>query len=205
MMVADFGKEKSRTLFEVADTQAGYFTAKQAEQAGYSRRMQHYYQKTGEWQRTLRGLYRLRNYPIAEDEQYAELTLWSRNLHDQPQAVLGFDTALQLHELSDLNPSDIHLIVPLGFRKKAPAGIKLHHALLSPHDLQDRGAYRVTTPLRTLLDLAHSKVSPEHLQAAFVDALRTGKIRASKLQQACDETELPVPVREYIEVAMRQA
>lgn len=205
MIVRGEGKDKARTLFELADTQAGYFTAKQAEQAGYSRRMQHYHQKTGEWDRTARGLYRLRNYPITNDEQYAELTLWSRNLQDQPQAVLGFETALHLHELSDLNPAEIHLIVPPGFRKKAPAGIKLHQHHLLAQDIQDRGAYSVTTPLRTLLDAAHSKISPEHLQAAIATALRTGQVRASKFQQAFGEADLPASVRQYAEKAMEQA
>lgn len=176
---------RTQNLFEVADGQAGYFTAKQAEGTGYSRRMHHYHLSVGNWERVSWGLYRLRDYPRGDQDRYAELTLWSRDAQDRPQAVLGFETALRLHHLSDLDPAEIHLVVPPAFRKAPPAGVVLHRAKLTSRDTQDRGTYRVTTPLRTLTDtLMEGRLSPEHLQAAVQDALELGLIRKVKLKEA---------------------
>ncbi|MFK7603600.1 type IV toxin-antitoxin system AbiEi family antitoxin domain-containing protein [Deinococcus sp. SM5_A1] len=188
---------RTQNLFGVADGQAGYFTAKQAEAAGYSRRMHHYHLSAGNWERVSTGLYRLRDYPRGDQDRYAELTLWSRDVQDRPQAVLGFETALRLHHLSDLDPAEIHLVVPPTFRKAAPAGVVLHRAELTARDTQDRGSHRVTTPLRTLTDaLNEGRLSPEHLQTAVQDALGLGLVRKVKLKDALSALLLP-PQRQF--------
>lgn len=56
-------------------------------------------------------------------------------------------------------PSRLHMIVLPTFRNPPPAGLVLHKATLPPGDIQRRSAYRVATPLRTLLDLAGSFTS----------------------------------------------
>ena len=48
-----------QTLFSVADEQAGYFTAQQAEAAGFSRRVQQHHAQSGTWRREGHGLFRL--------------------------------------------------------------------------------------------------------------------------------------------------
>jgi hypothetical protein len=50
-------------LNAVAERQAGYFTAAQAREAGYSRASQHYHQKVGNWRREGHGIYRLERFP----------------------------------------------------------------------------------------------------------------------------------------------
>jgi hypothetical protein len=44
-------------------------------------------------------------------------------------------------------------------------------------DVRERDGYRITTPLRTLLDVAASQLSPEHLQAGTSEALKRGLVR----------------------------
>lgn len=175
---------RTRQLFELADDQAGYFTPKQALDLGYSRRLQHHYRASGAWLHPERGLYRLRDYPHGDDEPLVRLSLWSRDRHDEPQAVVSFDTALRLYDLSDLAPARIHLTVPPSFRKTPPPGVALHKAVLDSHDVRARAGYRVTTPLRTLLDLAASDLSPEHLHAAAREALGRGLVRRRALDEA---------------------
>nr|WP_216326020.1 type IV toxin-antitoxin system AbiEi family antitoxin [Deinococcus aestuarii] len=184
---AEVTQQHRRQLFEVADGQAGYFSAKQAEAAGFSRRLQHHYARLGEWLHPERGIYRLRDYPEGNADQFARLTLWSRDLHDQPQAVVSHDTALRHHDLSDHDPSRVHLTVPPGFRKVPPRGVVLHRARLAPQDTQPAGGYRVTTPARTLLDLADSPLSPEHLHRAVQEASARGLIRPRRLLAAAQD------------------
>lgn len=194
-----------RNLFEVAEEQAGAFTAKQAQGAGYSRRMHHYHLNAGDWERVSWGVYRLRDYPRGDQDRYAELALWSRDVQDRPQGVLGFETALRLHQLSDLDPAEIHIMVPPGFRKAPPTGVVLHRAKLTSQDTQNRGAYRVTTPLRTLLDvLMEGRLSPEHLQTAVHGALELGLVRKVRLKAALSALTLPPQSQAALRTVLEQ-
>lgn len=173
--------ERQTRLYALADTQAGYFTAHQALQLGYAYQYQQHHRETGAWLEIDRGLFRLRDYPHADHEDLARLTLWSHNRAGIAQAVVSHETALEVYELSDLMPDRKHLSVPPGFRKAAPSGVILHHSRLEPADVEARNGYCITTPLRTLLDLAKGTLSPEHLEAATQQALERGLIRKRRL------------------------
>lgn len=121
-------------LYDIAELQAGYFTATQALEAGYSRASQHYHQKAGNWRPEGHGLYRLDRFPHTPDEHYVRLMLWSRDRAGNIQATVSHETALQAYELSGVMPAKIHLSVPKGFRKQPPASVKLNH--------QDLPAYK---------------------------------------------------------------
>jgi hypothetical protein len=102
----------------------------------------------------------------------------------------GEQTNVRLHELTDLMPDRIHLSVPKGFRKRPPKGVVLHKTRLEEGDVEDRRGYRVTTPLRTILDVARSlRVSPEHLEAAVAEALGRGLVRRKRLRDALGAIE----------------
>lgn len=184
------GQDRADRLFEVADRQAGYFTSRQAREAGYDYRLQHYHRERGNWLPVGHGLYRLRQYPDVGDEELVRLSLWSRDRGGRPQAVVSHETALRLHELTDLMPDRIHLSVPKGFRKEAPKGVVLHKARFDEGDVEDRRGYRVTTPLKTIMDIVRSpRVSPEHLEAAVAEALERGLVRRKRLQAALETLE----------------
>ena len=176
--------ENARRLYQVASAQGGYFTASQALHAGYAYSQQHFHVGRGSWLQIDHGLYRLHDYPPGEREDLVRWSLWSRNQHGSPQAVVSHETALTVHELSDVMPAQVHLTVPPGFRKRIPRGCVLHKANLAPGDVELRDGYRVTTPLRTLLDVALGPLSQEHLNAAVGDALERGLVRRRQLENA---------------------
>lgn len=173
-----------RALLAIATDQSGYFTAQQAREVGYSYQAQHYHSIAGDWLRVASGVYRLRDYPEQPREELAALTLQSRNRSGEPQAVVSHETALTVHQISDANPAKIQLTVPPGFRKRMPLSVTLHRAVLEPHDWEQRDGYRVTTPLRTLVDIASSTVSWPLLDSAVRDALASGLIRKKHLLAA---------------------
>jgi len=177
-------QENLQQLYPLAEAQDGYFTAAQARQAGYTYSQQHFHVARGNWLRVERGIFRLRNFPPHEHEDLIRLTLWSRTQQGQPQVVVSHETALSLHALSDVSPARVHLTAPPGFRKPAPSGCVLHRATLTPGDIEARTGYRVTTPLRTLLDVADSPLSQEHLDKAVVQALDRGMVRRAALETA---------------------
>jgi hypothetical protein len=76
---------------------------------------------------------------VPEHDDLIRLSLWSRDRSDRPQAVASHITALELHHLSDVLPTRIHLTVPRSFRKAAPIGNSA-----APHDVQEWTGFRVT-------------------------------------------------------------
>jgi predicted transcriptional regulator of viral defense system len=127
-------------------------------------------------------------------EDFVRLVLWSRDRAGVVHAVVSRESALQVHGLSDVLPHETHVIVPKRFRKRPPDGVVLHGADLAEADVRERDGYRVTTPLRTLLDVAASPLSLEHLEAATIEALERGLVRrralAEAVRLAADETRM---------------
>jgi predicted transcriptional regulator of viral defense system len=171
-------------LYDIAERQAGYFTATQAREAGYSHASQSYHHKAGTWLRDGWGIYRLARFPHVGGEDFVRLRLWSRDRAGVTHAVVSHESALQVYELSDVLPDATHVVVPKRFRKKPPHGVVLHRADLAEGDVCERDGYRITTPLRTLLDVAATPLSLEHLEAATNEALERGLVRRHVLEQA---------------------
>lgn len=192
-------KEAERALAQIANGQGGYFTARQARSAGYDHRHLFYHESAGNIEHVSQGLYRLPTVPFSEQDDFIRLTLWSRNQKDQPQAVISHESALVQHELSELLPRAIHLTVPKSFRKPSPRNCIVHKANLSPRDSVEHQGYRVTTPLRTLIDVAENGISQEQLEKAIADAIRRGLIQRSALAEAAKRST----ERERIEQAMK--
>jgi predicted transcriptional regulator of viral defense system len=105
--------------------------------------------------------------------------LWSQNRQEVPEGVYSHDTALSLHELSDIMPSKLHMTVPKEFRRSSetPEILVLHRARLDMNDVQEIHAVRVTRPLRTIVDLLRSgHVDRSQLKQAVDEAIRRGLI-----------------------------
>lgn len=189
-------------LFRLADQQAGYFTAAQAKELGYSYRVQHHHKGQGNWLDKGWGIFRLRDYPSSNDEQYVELSLWSRDKRGNPQAVVSYDSALSLYDLTDLLPANLHLTVPPSFRKTPPEGVVLHKGTFKEGETRERSGFWIASPLRTLLDIAVSHVSPEHVEQAVTEALERGLVRRKVLEAALEQSS--DGVRESIQTILRK-
>jgi predicted transcriptional regulator of viral defense system len=176
-----------RKLYETVHAQGGFFTARQAREAGYEDSVHPYHVRSGNWVREARGVYRLAQFPTPSRPDLMVWQLWSRNRQDKPQGVFSYATALTLHDLSDVMPAKLDMTVPPGFRRMAaiPAVLRLHHARFSERDVQTIDGVRVTTPLRTLIDvIAEGVIAPE-LQVQAVDqALRRGLVMRRHLEGA---------------------
>lgn len=182
-------RESARTLTSLAQSQGGYFTAKQALENGYEYPQIVYHVSVGNFERVGYGLYRIPTIPPGENDDLIRLTLWSRNQKDEPQAVVSHESALVLHGLTELLPNRIHLTVPQSFRKPTPKECILHKAKLKPEEIEEREGFRVTKPLRTIVDAANGEVSLEQLGKAIAEALKRGLIRRSSLERAAGDIE----------------
>jgi predicted transcriptional regulator of viral defense system len=167
------------SLFRIASSQGGYFTALQARHAGFSNKNHRYHVRAGNWIREWRGIYRLSRFPLQEDAQYSLWGVWSQNRRGTPQGVYSHETALALFELSDLQPEKLHLTVPRGYRRHGtiPKVLHLHHANIKGSEYEERMGYRVTKPFRTIADIVRAgTISPEFIKQAVQQALDRGNL-----------------------------
>ena len=91
-----------------------------------------------------------------------ELVRWVLWSHDR--GAVSHDTAAAAHELGVANPAYVHLTVPPGFRMREP-GVVLHFADLPADDVTMLDGARITTPLRTVLDIAATHYDEEFVEA----------------------------------------
>ncbi len=176
-----------RDLYQIAEGQGGYFTAKQAARLGYTASKRNYHVGAGNWAREHRGIYRLALFPAPARPDLILWWLWSRGRSDSPQGVFSHRTALALHALTDVNPARIDLTVPPGFRKGSaiPRVLRLHFADVGASEIETIDDVPVTKALRTILDVWHEGSLPESsLRGAFEEAKRLGKLTKSQVAQA---------------------
>jgi len=180
-------KDNFQQLYEIADSQGGFFTAKQAASVGYSTRMQTYNAQAGDWEREWRGIYRLRYYPNLHPDDLMVWYLWSCDRSGKPEGVYSHDTALDLHELSTWTGNRLHMTIPHDFKRRSvPEALRLHKADLRHYEITRIGRVAVTTAVRTLLDLLHANsVQRHHLLEAMLDARKRGLITPSDLVNPC--------------------
>ena len=187
-------KAASQALFEIAEEQRGLFTAKQAAEAGYQLGSLAHHVKSGNWVRVERGIYRLARFPLSPEEQLVIYALWSRNRAGEPQGVYSHQTALSIHEISDVNPAKLHMIVPPAFRRRAeaPAVLVLHRAVLDEKDVEHRPGFAVTRPLRSIADLAVAEsVAREIVAQALAEGRRRGLITLREMSELRRHGRLP--------------
>jgi predicted transcriptional regulator of viral defense system len=179
-------KEAARRLHEMAQSQQGFFTTKQAIRAGFSEKTHSYHVNARNWIREHRGIYRLADFPTPERPDLMLWYLWSQDRQEQPEGTYSHDTALSLHELSDIMPSKLHMTVPREFRRnsKTPEILLLHRAQLDPSEVQEVHGVRVTRVLRTIMDLLRSgHVDRSQLKLAVDEAIRLGLIAREQIDR----------------------
>lgn len=170
-------------LFNLASQQAGYFTAEQAKESGFSRPLLFHHARQGTFMRVRRGLYRFTRFPGSQYEDV--IAAWL--VLDPKKAVVSHESALQLFDLADVVPTTIHLTVPRSKRsRKAPPGVTIHTAMdpLRRRDTAIRHGVRVTAPARSVADSAAYGTAPEQVARAAQEALRRGLATRSELLAA---------------------
>jgi predicted transcriptional regulator of viral defense system len=193
--------DKLQRLFELAATQAGYFTAAQARSLGYSARSLQHHVGAGHFDRVSRGFYRLIGVPADphEDIVAAWLKLAPRG------AVASHDTALALYDLAPTRSHEIHLTLPREQRPRtrdSGTGARLHTTTvpLRRDEIATRFGLHVTSPARTLADVADIGADPSVVIEATGRALASGLVSTNELRLAARRRS--ARVRDLIERAI---
>jgi predicted transcriptional regulator of viral defense system len=196
--------DKLQRLFELASTQAGYFTAAQAHALGYSARSLQHHVGAGHFDRVSRGFYRLVGVPV--DPHGDIVAAW---LKLAPQgAVASHDTALALYDLAPTRSLEIHLTVPRAQRPRtrdSRTGARLHTTTvpLRRDEIATRFGLQLTSPARTLADVADIGADPSIVIEATGRALASGLVSTNELRLAVKGRS--ARVRDLIERAIDEA
>ena len=158
----------------------------------------------GNWTREYRGIYRLVLFPITDRPDLVLWALWSRNRHEEIEGVYSHHTVLSFYDLSDLNPAKIHMTVPTDFRRNSeiPGVLVLHYADLPESDVENVQGFKLTRPLRAILDLVEAgTVEPNFIRQAVTQALDRGLITRQQLEDRAMSGE----ARELVEQGIQRA
>lgn len=178
-----------RSLYRLASSQAGYFTAAQALEIGYSYQAQKYHVDYGNWERVDRGIFRIPEWPIGLHDDLARWVLWSKG-----RGIVSHDSAASAYNLGVANPSKIHLTVPPDFKMSHPHVVLFHRHLPDSDTCVLDGA-AITTVERTVVDIIESHVDEEFIQAIVDDAIETGVVTRRRLMQRLEELSKPSRIR----------
>ena len=172
-------------LNSVSYGQDGYFTVRQAREAGFSPQLLAHHVRSGRYEHIRRGLYRLRGYPGSSHEEVRAKWL----AVGAERAVVSHESALELHGLSDVLPNTVHLLVDRDDRGiRRPQGVNLHTSTkaLEPSEVVSRDGIRLTDPVRSILDAAGVGTAPEQIEMAVRQALDEGLVTPRSLLARAD-------------------
>jgi predicted transcriptional regulator of viral defense system len=143
-------------------------TAQQAAADGISPMQLVLLERRGRLERAARGLYRFPTWPTDELRQYHLATLWPQSHRTLSYAVVSHESAIELYDLTQLNPGVVHVTVPRKTRisRHTPAWLQLHFEDIDDRDRTfERGVPVVSIPraIEELspygIDLVHRAVS----------------------------------------------
>jgi len=195
---------KLQRLFELAAPQAGYFTAAQARDLGYSARSLVHHVAKGHFERVGRGFYRLIGVPADPHEDIVEA--WLRLA--PRRAVVSHDTALALYDLAPSRSHGIHLTLPRERRPRtarSATAVRLHTTTvpLRRDEVTNRFGVELTSPARTIADAADIGTDPSVVTEATARALATGLASPNELRAAVECRA--ARVRQLVERAIEEA
>lgn len=162
-------------LRRLAARQDGYFTTEQAEELGFDAAVARVNSSTGIWTVVERNLYRIADWPHSDLEQFAMWCAWFGG-----DAVISHQSAAELHGFGHLHPQFVHVSAFTNLRL-TDTRLAIHRLQLDPRDFESRGTFRLTTPTRTVLDLAAGGISQITLDEVVGDAVAIGRVEPSRL------------------------
>lgn len=167
-------------LLEAANGQYGYVTADDARAEGVDPAFLRVMAHRGLLERTARGVYRFPIVPATALDQYMEAVLWPRT-----KAVLSHETALDLHDLCDVNPARIHITVPAGYRlrRDVPPMYQLHERDLDDADITMHEGIPIVTVHRAILDGIEANIGGHLISQAVKSARARGLTTPQQMRE----------------------
>lgn len=139
-----------RLLTSVAKQQHGYFTTQQALQAGYSKPLQAYHIKAGNWEKIDWALYRLKGFENNLESEFVRWSLWATGKSTDRLVVISHESALHYYGLLDQSPQAVHLCVSSVKKNADNPGCILHWQTLERSDYVIHTGFKISTAFHAL-------------------------------------------------------
>jgi very-short-patch-repair endonuclease/predicted transcriptional regulator of viral defense system len=164
----------------IARGQHGLITRAQALEVGISISAIRRRTSAGLWERLLPGVYRIAGVPASGRQAVVASVLWAG-----AGALVSHRAAAALWEMPGSWGIEVELTVPYTRAPKSPR-VTVHRSLrLDRADRTKLDGIPITTPTRTLIDVAAS-IADEALEAAVEDALHRGLTTSRRLRARLD-------------------
>jgi predicted transcriptional regulator of viral defense system len=182
--------EVSVRLADLAAGQWGLFTTSQARREGMSAQALARLAEMGHLERLRHGVYRIRGTPPGRwsNLQAAWLALQPdlgvAERHSLPSVeVVSHRSAAQIHKIGDLDADRLEFLTPER-RQARDRDVRLRRGVVAPEDRTVVEGLPVTTPLRTIVDLAAARLDGDHLAGVVRDAVTTLHLDPDLVAQA---------------------
>lgn len=174
-----------RLLLPRATEQHGLLTPADALGVGGTRAALVMLARRGALEHLSHGIYRVPELAGDPLEQHQEALLRF------PGAVLSHDTALDLHDLCDINPTTLHVTLPRQsrVRKEVPSWITIHRGNRGERDITWHEGLAIVTPARAILDGIETNVGQRFIDQALETARRRNLLSMSE-QQVIERSQL---------------
>lgn len=181
-----------KVYLEVADIAAeqhGYVTPADAREHGIDPMNLVRMAQRGMLERRATGVYRLPLIPSGPLDAYMEAVLWPQGV----RGVLAAATALDLYELSDVNPTKIHIVVPPEHRvrRAVPRTYRIRHELLDPGDVTAFEGLPVVIPARAIQQAAADHLGPALIAQAIDQGEQNGRLTGRQATELRRELGVP--------------
>lgn len=173
-------------LADVAADQYGFVTQHDAHELGIQPMTLVRMSERGVLERCGHGLYRVRAFPVTRLDPYMAATLWPRGT----RGVLSHETALDLYELSDVNPNKVHITVPRHhrIRREIPALYRVHHEDLDDADVTFYEGIPIVTAPRAIRQCHATHLGPALIGQAIDHGVSNGRLTRRQAAELRRET-----------------
>lgn len=150
--------------------------------------------ESGTWMSDCPGLLRWDGVRRTALDEFAKWCTWFAG-----KATISHYSAAELHGLGHMNPRFLHLSVA-GPASAPTRQLALHRRSLDESDCEQVGPIRITTPVRTVLDIASGGISQDLLNEVVSDGVAIGRVDPHELYISCENASADIAVR--VELAL---
>lgn len=161
------------SLPERAAETFGYVTGEDARTLGVPMGTLNALARRGQLERIGHGIYRVPLIPPSRLDQYMLATLWPDR-----RGRISHESALDLYELSDVNPARIHVTVPVSYRthREIPPLYVLHREDLEPEEQASFDGVPVVSAAKAIRQAHAQHLRRSLLEQAIDESAQTGRL-----------------------------
>jgi predicted transcriptional regulator of viral defense system len=192
-LLVPMDKPTRAALSQLAADQRGLFSAAQARGVGINYAQLVRGAASGHLRRVRRGVYAVSGVTPSSWEEILGAALAAG-----PEAVVSHDSAAAVHRLDYADVTAIELTLPPHAHSRPPGAVVHRHTDLGAPDLVVRRGVLVTSPCRTLVDLA-GRWGPELTEKALDEGLVQRRWTVKEVQECLTRARANVPGRAYLQ------